>query len=163
MKKIFSLLATLAVLTGCSRNSGPSVNLVTVHFLEATALETTATFTLRLSNERTEPQTFSGGVHKLYLNGLYVGKGLSDVSVTVPRLATVTNNVTVHLSNLAMITRIKSVIESKSFDYRIQSIFYGKSFLNRTRSETSGKLDLKDLMPTEAETNAAPAEIPASP
>ena len=163
MKKILTLLAATVLLAGCNRHAGPSVNLVTVRFQAATALETTAIFTLRLSNEQAEPQTFSGGVHKLYLNGLYVGKGLSDATVTVPRLATVTNDVTVHLSNLAMITRIKSVIESKSFDYRIQSIFYGKSFFNRTRSETTGKLELKDLMSTEAETNAAPAEVPAAP
>jgi LEA14-like dessication related protein len=161
MKKLFPLLALAALLASCGRNTGPAVNLVSVHFQSATALETTATFTLRVSNEQPEPQTFSGSVHKIYLNGLYVGKGLCDAAITVPRLATVTNDVTVHLSNLALITRIKSVVEAKAIDCRIQSIFYGKSAFRRQTSETIGKLALADFMPNESATNAAPAEVPA--
>jgi LEA14-like dessication related protein len=154
-----TFLASLAclVLCGCGRMNGPSVNLVSVHFKEATALETTAVFTLRLSNETPEPVQFNGEVHTIYLNGLYIGKGLSSETVDVPRLGTVTNNVTVHLSNLALATRIKPVIESKSFDYRIQSVFYGKSWFSRTRSVSEGRLDLKDFTPTPASEPARPA------
>ncbi|MFM2294480.1 MAG: hypothetical protein RLZZ350_893 [Verrucomicrobiota bacterium] len=161
MKKLFPLLAFVALLAGCGRNTGPAVNVVSVHFQSATALETTATFTLRLSNESPEPQTFTGSAHKIYLNGLYVGKGLCDASITVPRLSTITNDVTVHLSNLALITRVKSAIEAKAIDCRIQSIFYGKSAFRHQSSETIGKLALADFMPTESATNAAPTEVPA--
>ena len=142
------------------------MNLVSVRFQTATALETTATFTIRLSNDAPEARQFTGSAHKIYLNGLYIGKGLSDKTVDVPRLGTVTQEITVHLSNLALATRIKSVIEAKRFDYRIQSTFYGKGWLDRMGSETEGKLDLKDFTPTpEPEfTNAPPtATAPASP
>ena len=150
------------MLCGCSRNDGPAVSLVSVHFKNATVLETTAVFTLRLENETPQPVQLNGGVHKIYLNGLYVGKGLSDETVTVPRLGTVTNDVTVHLSNLALATRIKSAIESKSFAYRIASQFYGSSMLSRTRSESEGKLDLKDFTPTPTAETQTPETNPSA-
>lgn len=157
-------MAGALLLCGCGRNNGPSVNLVTLHFKEATMMETTADFVLRLSNDSPEAQKFTGSVHKLYINGLYVGKGLSDQSIEVPRLGTVTQAVTVHLNNLALATRIKAVIEARSFDYKVQSTFYGDSMFSRRRSETSGRLDLKDFTPTEtSETNEPPAEVQTPP
>jgi LEA14-like dessication related protein len=166
MNKILSLAAGALLMCGCNRAAGPSVNLVSVHFQNATALETTATFTIRLSNDAPVARQFTGSAHKIYLNGLYVGKGLSDNTVDVPRLGTVTQEITVHLSNLALATRIKSVIEAKRFDYRIQSVFYGKGWLDRMSSETEGKLDLKDFTPSpEPESTNAPATetTPAAP
>jgi LEA14-like dessication related protein len=160
MNKLLAIAAGALLLCGCHRAVGPSVNLVSVHFQNATALETTATFTIRLSNDAPEARQFTGSAHKIYLNGLYVGKGLSDNSVDVPRLGTVTQEITVHLSNLALATRIKSVIEAKRFDYRIQSAFYGKGWFDGVSSESEGKLDLKDFTPTSGpeSTNAPPAE-----
>jgi LEA14-like dessication related protein len=162
MKMFFSLLIAAVILAGCSGASGPSVSLVTVKFEDATALETTAKFTLRLSNENAEPVHITGAVHKIYLNGLYLGKGLSDQTLDVPRLGTVTNDVTVHLSNLALVTRLKSIIESRTFEYRVISTFHGKSWPSRMRSENVGKLELKDLVPEFNETNAPPAQVPAT-
>lgn len=147
MKTSLALLAA-TLLAGCSFHQGPSVSLVNVRFQDATVLETTATFTLRLSNENPEPVNFNGGVHKIYLNGLYIGKGLSSANVTVPRLGTVTNDVTVHLSNLLLATRLKPIIEAKEFDYRITSRFYGDSTFGNAASENTGRLDLKDFTPT---------------
>ena len=165
MGRMFGLIACAALLCGCARQDGPSVNLVSVRFQNATALETTATFTLRLSNDEPEPRQFTGSAHKIYLNGLYVGKGLNDQTVDVPRLGTVTQDLTVHLSNLALATRIKPVIESKRFDYRIQSVFYGKGAFNRTSSESEGRLDLNDFTPTpkSSSTNTAAEVSPPDP
>lgn len=166
MRIIFTIALCAWLLTGCSRSAGPSVSLVTFRFENATALETTAVFTLRLSNESPQPQKFTGGVHKIYLNGLYIGRGLSGDRIEVPRLGTLTQEVTVHLSNLALATRIKSILEAKSFDYRVRSTFYGDSWFSRTQTETEGKLDLKDFTPTTADTNAPAtnaAPVPAQP
>ena len=159
MKKIFCLVAGVALLGGCARDDGPAVSLVNVHFQDATVLETTVVFTLRLENDLPEPLHLDGSAHKIYLNGLYIGSGLSDAALDVPRLGTVTNDVTVHLSNLAMATRVKPVVESKSFDYRIVSRFYGHSWFSGMRSVAEGKLELKDFMPTP--TNEAPAAATA--
>ena len=156
------LLVSVFLLAGCAGSPGPSVSLVTVKFQKATALETTATFTIRLSNEAPEARQFTGGAHKIYLNGLYVGKGMSDATVDVPRLGTVTQDITVHLSNLALATRLKSIIEAERFDYRIQSTFYGKGALGRMKSEAEGKLELKDFTPSEKITNTPPTEPSSS-
>jgi LEA14-like dessication related protein len=171
MKKLLLLAAVLAVsvvaivafVAGCSRNDGPSVNLVTTHFKEATALETTMEFVIRVGNDEPEAKKFTGSAHKVYINGLYVGSGLSDQLLEVPRLGSVTQAVTVHLSNLALVTRVKSVIESESFDFRLASTFYGESALSRTRTETVGKLALKDFMPTESSSNEPPAKVEQPP
>lgn len=163
MKTLFTLITCAVLACGCSQQTpGLSVNLTNVRFEDVTVFETTAIFTLRLNNETPKPMKFTGGAHKLYLNGLYVGSGLSSEPVEVPRLGSVTQPVTVHLSNLALATRIKSVIESKSFDYRVRSVFYGESWFGRMHSVTDGRLDLKDLTPTPepAETNAPAASVP---
>lgn len=162
MRIILSLSIVALMIVSCSSGSGPSVSLVTVKFEDATALETTAKFTIRLSNENSEPVHITGAVHKIYLNGLYLGKGLSDQTLDVPRLGTMTNDVTVHLSNLALVTRLKSIIESKSFEYRVISTFHGKSWTSRTTSVSVGKLELKDLVPEFNETNAPPVQIPST-
>lgn len=159
MKAILFLLCAVSLLltAGCAGSGGPSVTLVTVRLQAATALETTATFTIRLSNDAPEARSFTGSAHKIYINGLYVGKGLSDAAIEVPRLATVTQDVTVHLSNLALATRLKSIIEAERFDYRVQSTFFAKSAFGRMTSETEGKLELKDFTPSETGSNAPPA------
>jgi len=148
MKLALGLLAGLLCVCGCQTRPGPAVSLVNVRFTQATVFETTASFTLRLSNETPEPMLLDGGAHKIYLNGLYVGEGLSGETLDLPRLGTATQEVTVHLSNLRMVTRIKPIIESRSFDYRIKSVVYGKSPAGRMRSVSEGRLDLKDFTPT---------------
>jgi LEA14-like dessication related protein len=166
MKRIISLLACLPFLIcGCGSKSTTTVNIVNVQFKDITAFETTATFTLRFSNEKPEPVRLTGGVHKIYMNGLYVGKGLSSEALELPRLGTAMQDVTVHLSNIALATRLKPIIESQSFDYRVQSTLYGKSWFNRMHSVSEGRLDLKDFTPTpspEKETNslATPPQQP---
>lgn len=162
MMRNWSWLGVLLVfLAGCGGPSGPSVSLVTVKFQKVTPLETTASFTIRLSNDAPEARQFTGSAHRIYLNGLYVGKGLSDAKIEVPRLGTVTQDITVHLSNLALATRIKSIIEAERFDYRIQSKFYGNGWGSHMSSETEGKLDLKDFTPDPPTTNAPPHAAPA--
>ncbi len=157
MKTTLTLFACLLLWCGCSSVEGPSVSLVNVQFTQATALETTTIFTMRLNNEQPAPVKFSGGVHKIYLNGLYVGEGLVDQAVEVPRLGSITHDVTVHLSNLALVTRIKSIIEAKSFEYKIKSVFHGVSPSGRWHSTSEGRLDIKDFQPT-----PPPASVPAT-
>jgi LEA14-like dessication related protein len=155
MRIFVCFLTSVVLLCGCASRSGPSVSLVNVRFANVTALETTAIFTLRLSNEKPEPIQLSGAVHKFYFNGRYVGDGLTGASIEVPCLGTLTNDVTMHLSNLALTTRFKTMIESRSFDYRIQSVFHGGDKSSRMRTKSEGRLDLKDFTPT-----PTPANVP---
>lgn len=151
MKSTLAPLACVALLCGCRTFEPPTVSLVNAHFTQATIFETTAEFTLRLNNATPEGLILSGAAHKIYLNGLCVGDGLSNAEIEVPRLTSATQQVTVHLSNLVLATRLKPIIESRSFDYRIQSIFYGRQPAGRARTVSEGRLDLKDFQPTPRE------------
>jgi LEA14-like dessication related protein len=170
MKRFWYLgFFVLLALAGCTPKPGPAVNIVNVKFKDMTAFETTMAFTLRFDNDKPDALQVTGGAHKIYLNGLYVGEGLSADALEIPRLGTATQDVTVHMNNIALATRIKPIIESRSFDYRIRSTLYSNS--GRMRSETEGRLDLKDFTPDEtgegASTNqvtntvTAPANPPA--
>jgi LEA14-like dessication related protein len=146
MKALFNLAPVVLLLFGCATRPGPSVSLVNVQFTQATVLETTGQFTLRFSNDGPAPVKLEGSSHKIYLNGLYVGEGLNRENLEIPRLSTVTQNVTAHLSNLSLATRIKAILESQVFDYQIKSVFYAGS--GKLHSASEGRLDLKDFTPT---------------
>ena len=148
MKTTIALLGCVALLCGCRSFAPPNVSLVNARFTQATVFETTAEFTLRLNNETPEPMILNGAAHKIYLNGLCVGDGLSNAEIELPRLTSATQQVTVHLSNLMLATRLKPIIESHAFDYRIQSVFYGRQPSGRARAVSEGRLDLNDFQPT---------------
>jgi LEA14-like dessication related protein len=126
------------------------VSLVNVRLAQSTVWETTAIFTIRVQNERPEDLRLDGGVHKFYLDGRYVGEGLSNERVPVPRLSSVTQDVTVHLRNISVATRIKPIVEQKRFAYRVASVLYEEagSRTKRWKLENAGELDLRDFMPT---------------
>jgi len=165
MQRILGLAAVALLLCGCGGNTpGSSVNLVREHLQTAAALVTTATFIIRLSNDAPEARQFTGSAHKINLNGLYVGRGLSDKTVEAPQLCTVTQESTVHLNNLALATRLKSMMESKRFNYPIQSVFYRDGWPDRVQSEGVRILGLNDFTPTpEPQSTNAPLVEPAVP
>jgi LEA14-like dessication related protein len=146
MKNLLPLLAAALLLTGCRTVQGPGLSLVNVQFAGVTAFESTAQFTLRITNPSPEPLRLTGGTHKIYLNGIYVGEGLSNEAVTLDRLSTVTQVVTVHLSNLRLATRIRPLVESRTFEYRIESVFYAAG-AGRSGSTSEGRLDLNEFQP----------------
>ena len=122
--RIASSLVLPILLAGCATNSPINVSLVHVHFANATLLESTGSFTVRINNESPESLHLDGGVHKIYLEGMYVGEGLSNESVEIPRLSSGTQVVEVHLNNLLMATRLKPILESHRFEYKINSLLY---------------------------------------
>lgn len=151
----------LHLLCGCGRTIPPTVGLVSMRFETATALETTIVFTVRLSNENPEPVALAGQVHRFHLNGLYVGKGMSDAAVEIPRFDSVTHEVVMRLDNLALATRLKAIIEEQGVDYRLDSVLHGTSWFSRMRTVSEGKLALQDILPAfpgQAATTADDAE-----
>lgn len=104
-------------------------------------------FTVRVENATPQPLALQGGVYKLYLDGTYLGKGLSGEAVQVPRLSSTTVPVLLHLSNLRLASRIRSIAEGQKLDYRLESTVF---FANGRRSGClrEGSLDLKDFQPT---------------
>ena len=147
------LSAISLLLCSCAtfrQREGLDVSLVRIQLGESTLLETTINVTIRMANETTEPFAVEGGVHKIYLNGLYIGQGLSNGLLEVPRLDSVTQTVTTHLQNLRLLTRIRGILESERVDYRIVSTVYLKE---NGRSSTfhiarDGTVDLHEFQPS---------------
>ena len=119
------------------------VTLVDLEFTDLTMFETTGEFTVRLANENPDPLRISGGVFKLYLNGVKVGKALSSEAVEVPRLGTATQRVSLHVNNVALITRLATLMQEPVLDYQIKTRLYvdGAYGTRRLNFESSGTLD----------------------
>ncbi len=100
-------------------------------------------FTIRLQNATPQAIVLVGGAHKIYLNGIYLGQGLSNERVEVPRLGTTTANLSVHLSTFKLARALYGVYRSQKADYRIVSTVYGEHRAFRTRKE--GTIDLHGL------------------
>lgn len=152
--KLAAVLMVLGLtLCGCAtfnRTEGLDVSIINLQFTEATVFETTAVFTVRLQNESPAPLSLEGGVHKFYLNGFFIGKGLTGESIEVPRLDSVTQQVTVRLRNITIAQRIKAIVEGQRVDYRVESLLYTRQEGRpaRVRVAHDGNLDLKDFTPT---------------
>jgi len=157
-----SLLFALALgLSGCA-TLGPthdfSLSVTNVMPTEASLLETTAVLTLRLTNEMPRPITLVGGVHRLLLNGSYVGRAVTSERITVPQLGTMTQSVTVHLENLTLMRKLAELSRESSpvISYQLDSKLHpadgqGLGSFNAT---TRGELDVGALM------NGAPLRPP---
>jgi LEA14-like dessication related protein len=128
---------------------GLEVSLANVQFGEATVFETTMRCRLRVENEGLEPVRLAGGVHRIVLNGIRIGKGMAREEVEIPRFGAVEQDVVVHVSNLSLATRLRSVIETGRAHYRLESRLYAMRG-NRARTQRLAKdgiLDFHDFAP----------------
>ena len=146
---LFVIVVLCSLFCSCStlqQHEGIDVALVNVRLDQATVWETTAIFTVRVSNETPEPLILDGSVHKFYLNGLYIGDGMNGERLQVSRLSSTTQEIPVHLRNVALATRIRPILEARALDYRVSSTLYlvdGHS--RRCRVEHEGRLALEDF------------------
>ena len=144
---LFALLFALA--GGCASLSEGDFDVTVVNVNSATGSEgeVQLVFTLRLQNATPEAITLEGAAHKLYLNGVYVGQGLNNERIEVPRLSTVTQQVTVNLSTLRLALAAFDIYRAQKADYRVNSTLYatGKLGTRRIRAHKEGAVDLAGL------------------
>lgn len=145
MNKFLFTLAAALLFAGCTTVQPPAVSLVNVQLGAATALETNAQFTLRLTNATPESLGLTGGAFKIYLNGAFVGDGVSAEAVTLPRFGSGTMTVSVNLSHWRIATRIRPLLESKILDYRITGKLYASQPAGTIRVSEEGRLDLNQF------------------
>lgn len=150
MKALLPLLLTALIClqgAGCrsyESSAGVEVSLANLRVTDATVLETTMEFTVRIDNAKPEPLVLQGGVHRLFVNGIRLGQGMTGESIEVPRFGSMTQAVSVHLSNLRMVSRIRSIMESRKIDYRLESSLY-PAHGSRLGSVREGVLDLQAI------------------
>lgn len=136
------VLALLLVTSACASlqlDKGPGVSLAGFKLTDVTLFETAGLLTVRLANENLETMIVTGGAFNLRLNGVKIGQGLSDQRVEVPKLGTAILQLELHVSNLALASRIRGLIEAKVVDYRLK----GKVYVQRPTGTRRYKV-LKD-------------------
>lgn len=143
------LLLPLLFLASCStpRPSGIIVTLVDLRPTSATVLESTAVITLRLTSENIAPLGFSGSAHKLYLNGDYVGRAVSNEPFGIPPLTSVTRDVTVHIENLSLLRQLIAMRDTRTASYRLDNVLHQTIYEEKSemKSRSEGSIDLRSF------------------
>lgn len=124
------------------------VSVVNLAPKQASLFETSADLTVRFTNEATEPVPLAGSAHKLYLNGTYVGRAVTDQRLTIPALGTVTQTVVIHLENLTLLRKAAELsgADAPVVTYRLDSRLHpAEGRLGGLRLSSSGELDLTAL------------------
>ena len=147
---VASLIAMLSAGCATPQDEGDfDVTLVRVDSAKGSEGEFQFVFTLRLQNASPEAIALDGAAHKIYLNGVYVGQGLSNERVDVPRLATTTQQVTVNLSTFRLARAAYRIYDTHKADYRVESTLYAVKGIGtrRIRARKEGVVDLDELIP----------------
>lgn len=143
------LLLLVCCLSSCTASRSfiePEVSVVNFALENATLFETTAQIEVRVDNENPFPLHVDGAVHRLYLNDTYLGKGFDRQGFHIPRLSSETHTVTIHVSNLTLLTNMRPLLEKNGLSYRIESTIHTKGNTRRTvKAADSGSFDFLGL------------------
>jgi LEA14-like dessication related protein len=121
------------------------VTLVKVDSTHGAEGEVEFVFTVRLQNATPDPVVIRGAAHKIYLDGVYIGQGLNGDTIEVPRLGTVTQQVTVHLSTFRLARAAFRIYSSHQVAYKINSTLYGSGSSRTRRLSKEGAVDLDQV------------------
>lgn len=129
----FLLLPFLA-LAGCvsPERAALNVGIAGITITDATLGETEAVFTLRIRNENVFPMVVEGGMHKIHLNGSFIGEAVSKETFAIPQLGTVLHSVSMHLGDGAAVERVRAIIAQGGAEYRIESRLTTNAYGNKT-------------------------------
>jgi LEA14-like dessication related protein len=134
---------------GCAMHDdaiAPEFTVSDLQFGQMTVFETSATVQIRVDNPNPFPLQLHGGVHRLYINDVYLGRGFDRSTVTIDQLSTTTRPVEVHISNMALITQMQDIVLRPELSYRIESVFYRDSIGGRFEVEDSGSIEFDGLV-----------------
>lgn len=144
-------LALVALVAGCGNGfklTGVTVSLVDFKPAASALLESSAVLTLRYSNENVIPIGVSGSTHKIYLNGTYIGKAMSQDPVGLAALSSTTQDVTVRFENLALVQQLVGLRDRQAAAYKVDSVLFVTSGEEKLDIKTSntGSVDLRSLV-----------------
>jgi LEA14-like dessication related protein len=147
---VFALLCSLFV-SGCQTRFSIgeiSVAVVDLRPAGASMMESRAVMTVRYFNENVIPIAFTSTSHKLYLNGTYVGKAVSNDALGLPPASTATQDVVVFFENTQLLNQLAQVGRSGNVSYKLVStlIYQKGDETERVPAETSGTIDLSSLL-----------------
>jgi LEA14-like dessication related protein len=150
-RRRFLSLAGAAALAGCATGDPllpPQVRLADIAFQEAGLLEQRFQVDLRLGNPNDTALAIDGLTFKLEVNGVALAEGLSDHSVTIPRLDEAKVPVTTTTTVFDVVRQILALQNREAVAYRITGLVYLDGFARRSVPyEMSGVLQLRPVDP----------------
>lgn len=150
-------LVALSFSVGCSaiREDAPELTLVHLKVQDVQLFETAATFTVRVTNVTPEAASFEGGAVSVYVDGRKIGRGVINQTIDVPGLDSKTVDGKIYMSNLAMLRRLQSLMNSGEMSYRLKGVLYQRAGagLRKVRTERDGMFNMDEFQ-------AAPDEAP---
>ncbi len=117
-----------------------SVSLADVEAVNASVFETGVALTVRIANESETPLALRGSVHRLYVNGVFVGRGLSDEALEVAPFSTAKQRVPLYVENLSMLGKIRMWAAGSKIEYRLESRLHPVTG-SGVHAESTGELD----------------------
>lgn len=122
--------------------------LANLRFASVTLFETTAVLDFRLENLAPQDLQVTGASHRVTVNGLKLGRGMTGESLTVPRLGSAVQSVEFHLRNLSLARSLHGLGRQGIVDYELESTVYVARAGGGERSmriRRTGQLDLATL------------------
>ena len=120
--RLVFLAVCLSGLAGCTSHGTLGGIAVTVVGLKpATAPENEAVVTLRYANENVAAVGMANATHKLYLNGIYVGKATSDTPTGLREMAPTMQEIPMKFENPALVRELANSPGAQAVNYRLES------------------------------------------
>ena len=146
---LVSLALGLSGLAGCMNSinlGGVAVSIVDVK-PAAGAPDNQAELTLRFANENVMAFGLASSTHRLFLNGIYVGKVVNSTPVGLPAMAAATQAATVQFENLALVRQLANSAGAKATSYRLESQMLALSDDEKihVKANDQGTVDLSPL------------------
>ncbi len=123
MKKI--LLILLLLISACSTINQdfiePEVAVVNVNVSDVSLFRTKLKVAVEIDNENDFPLNIDNSIHKLYINGEYIGKGISGKNIKIEPYSKETQEINFSVQNLSIFKNIQNLAESSNLNYKIES------------------------------------------
>ena len=129
-------LAVLLLVSGCASIrplEAPDLTLSDLEVTDMTALETSARLAVRIANTNPEPLNITGGVFNITLGGVKVGQALSNQALEVPALSEAVTQVDLRINNIALLTRLRPILETGTVDYGLKAKVYAEGTFGTRR------------------------------
>jgi len=141
---LFALLSLGLFLAGCATGAKPGGITVTAVSLQVSPTDLRVPLMLHFANENVVPLGYSSSVHKLYLNGSFVGKAVNDQPIGLPPMNAANREVYLQLDNAALARQLAAG-GSRPVHYRIETVLHQTVDEDKLQIKTAseGSLELR--------------------
>ncbi|HKB91889.1 MAG TPA: LEA type 2 family protein [Opitutaceae bacterium] len=120
------LICFAALMPGCVNSpqlTGLSARVTAIRIDNITEAHTKLLLTIRYDNENIIPVGISRAVHKLSLNGTYIGQGIGTQALGFPPTSNASQEIVIVIDNRALAAQLPALLISGRLTYRLESEF----------------------------------------